>query len=73
MGVKQERRRSSPPIVPPGRQEQPGDKSFTLITLPALPIGFLSAQCLVQSSAVWISQSETHAGCTNTLHTNIHN
>lgn len=44
VGVKQERRRASPPIVPPHRQEQPGDNIFTLITLYGLPIAFPSTQ-----------------------------
>lgn len=46
VGVKQERQRASSPIVPLGSHEQWGDKSFTLITIPGLPIAFPNTQWL---------------------------
>lgn len=43
--VKQERRRASSPIVPLGSHER-GGGSFTLITIPGLPIAFPNTQWL---------------------------
>lgn len=65
-GVKQERRRASPPIVPPRRQEQPWGQQFHFNHPP------WSSYCFSQHTMASAEFSRTHRDMTRTPHAVTH-